>query len=75
MSNSNLLMLPFALVCIIVLTCVWYLVRSLLVCQHDHLGWPIGNTQRCLQCGAVRPYVMGEHPGKWGREKVLQASK
>ena len=64
------LMLPFALVCVTVLVCLWWLVRSLVTCPHQELGWPIGDKQRCLQCGALRPYVMGERPGQWYREQV-----
>lgn len=59
-----------AFVCVVLLTCTWFLVRSLFVCPHEQLGWPIGGKQHCLQCGAVRPYEMGEKPGKWQREKV-----
>jgi hypothetical protein len=59
-----------AIVTLLVLAIVLQCLRWATTCKHQELGWPIGDKQRCLQCGAVRPYRMGEKPGEWQRENI-----
>ena len=40
-----------------------------ILCLHERQSWPRRQTQRCLDCGALRPYVIGKKPGKWGYDR------
>lgn len=35
-------------------------------CAHTHVGWPLHNRQRCLDCGGTRSYdLQRETRGDW----------
>lgn len=37
----------------------------MILCLHSKRGFPQHGKERCLQCGAVRDYIIGEDPGPW----------
>lgn len=44
----------------------------MIFCRHTNVSWPQKGIQCCLDCGRVRPYAIGQRPGKWQNEKTLK---
>ncbi len=42
-------------------------------CLHEHVGFPQCGEQRCLECGCIRAYTLGEEPGPWHFETPATA--
>jgi hypothetical protein len=41
-------------------------------CNHKNVGWPQGNKQRCLDCGAFRFYRIGKGPlSRWTYDRFV----